>query len=633
MRKDLSWTPLLRAAILFVGLLILSTVARLLFWGFNAEYFTRVPFHAFVAGMRFDISALCLLNIPCLLLYLLPFSFARSRVASRIGGAYFLIANSVALFADLVDVCYYPFSMRRMTGDIFGFVAETNNWGDLLPVFLRDYYYMVLIAAAFVVALVLMILYVGRLELWRGKESRGLNWAGAIARIVVVAAVVAGMRGGLQYRPLNVASAANVAGVENAPLVLNTPFSLMTTWGDRGVERCHYLDEVTAASCFSTSGKKSDPGDLTAPATENVVLIILEGISSEYSDYLADEPKTMAGFTPFLDSLARRSIVFRGYANGRQSIEALSSILGGIPSLMSVPFSQSQYAASRFDYAFPKLEARGMRTAFFHGGKNGTMGFDRYCALAGVKEYYGLNEYPNAGRDYDGTWGIADLPYLQYVSRTLDAFESPFFATVFTLSSHHPFRVPAAYDRELPKGKIPMQHSVAYTDLALKEFFATASKSEWFEKTLFVITADHTNFKDADCIDYQRHRYAVPVIFFHPKGKAEDRRETIVQQVDLMPTIFAYCGWSEPFQSFGGSAFDDVAPHYALNCLSGTYQMYMDGFLIEFDGRMVTAAWDLSLPAEHRSVELSQVAELDEYERLLKAVIQKYNNGLLDNNL
>lgn len=62
---------------------------------------------------------------------------------------------------------------------------------------------------------------------------------------------------------------------------------------------------------------------------------------------------------------------------------------------------------------------------FFHGSHNATMGFRDYCTTAGIDKYYGLNEYPYFD-DFDGTWGIFDEPYLNYMAKELDQCKKPF---------------------------------------------------------------------------------------------------------------------------------------------------------------------------------------------------------------
>ena len=246
-----------------------------------------------------------------------PFRFITRKTFRKIEDIGFVILNSIALIPNLIDTCYYPFSMRRMTMDIFDFMGETNNMGDLLPMFLKDYFYMIFIFIGFIFALILLVIITNQIDYQDFKQDGKRYWAQIGIRIAALFLVLTGMRGGWQYRPLNVAAAANAAGIENASLVLNSPFSLLTTLNQKGLDRKQYMTDEECALYFTTRKTDFGTSDYTFPETKNVVVIILEGISSEYSTFLADTPKNMAGFTPFLDSLAAKSVVFKGFANGQ----------------------------------------------------------------------------------------------------------------------------------------------------------------------------------------------------------------------------------------------------------------------------------------------------------------------------
>ena len=618
----------------FASLLLVFTLSRILFYFINIHYFANAEWIHFLWGIRFDISILLYINAIYFIFLLIPYKFTNTRVAHIIGDIYFIVVNSFALLLNLIDTAYYPFSMRRMTGDIFQFVGVTNNMSSLIPTFLREYFYLLLILILFII-LLFFITKITRREVFTDFPTEKKGWIKTIAlRLILLGCMLVGMRGGLQYRPINNAVAVAAGGVENSALILNSPFSLLTNLHQSSLTLKNYFqDENECEKYFTTSKKEFENQYFTAPPTQNIVLIFLEGISSEYSSFLADDPKNNAGYTPFLDSLAQHSIVFKGFANGQQSIEALSSILGGIPSLMSTPFSQSAYTTNQIQYAIPKIKEKGIITAFFHGGKNGTMGFDRFCQMVGIDHYYGMNEYPNASKDFDGTWGIPDVPYLQYVASELNQFQKPFFATIFTLSSHHPFIVPEAYDKQVTKGDFPMQHSVAYTDRALKEFFEKVSKEEWYQKTLFIITADHTNFSGATAVDYQKHRYSIPIIFYHPKNDTSFVSPQIMQQTDIMPTLFSFCQWNDSFSSFGNNALDSTLYHFTINYLSNSYLLFIDQYLIEFDGKNIQYIWDLSANANERRKEKKDCPRIDEYEKLLQSIIQQFNNKLIYNKL
>lgn len=112
------------------------------------------------------------------------------------------------------------------------------------------------------------------------------------------------------------------------------------------------------------------------------------------------------------------------------------------------------------------------------------MGFDNFSKAAGIDNYIGQNEYVGNKADFDGSWGIYDEPYLQYIANYLDTVKSPFFAGIFTLSSHHPYKIPNEYSGKFPKGNIPILESIGYADYALQQFFDRISKSDWYKNTL-----------------------------------------------------------------------------------------------------------------------------------------------------
>ena len=626
-------SPLCVLLFRFIAVLFLFSLSRIVFYAFNFDSFPQANFITFCSGMRFDISIILYINSLYFILMLLPFRFITQKWFKKTGDIYFVTVNSFAILLNLIDTCYYPFSLRRMTFDIFRFVGETNNFSELLPIFLKEYFYMFFIWAAFILLFIFTVILTNKID-YQYFAKRSCHLAKAIGiRLIFAFLILTGMRGGWQYRPINISAAGGMGGIENAALVLNSPFSLLTTIQSEQLERKFYFkNEIICDEYFTPEHKTFENQYIKTPPTQNIVLIILEGISSEYSAFLSHNGN-ISGYTPFLDSIAQKSIVFRGYANGQQSIETLPSILGGIPSLMNRPFTQSQYANAQVQYAVPLMNKKGYCTAFFHGGKNGTMGFDSYCSLLGISHYYGCNEYPQLERDFDGTWGIPDYPYLQYVSSTLNTFSQPFFATIYTLSSHHPFTVPEPFNKTLPKGDFDMQHAVAYTDRALQDFFKQAQKSDWYEHTLFVITADHTNFAEVKNIDYQAKRYSIPMIFFHPQADTAFVSDRIMQQIDIMPSIFAYCHWNEPFFSFGNNVFDTKLSTFAINYNTSIYHFFVDNYMIEFNGKDITSIWDLTESAPRHPLPLSADSRFLEYEKKLKSVIQQFNNRFLDNHL
>jgi phosphoglycerol transferase MdoB-like AlkP superfamily enzyme len=96
---------------------------------------------------------------------------------------------------------------------------------------------------------------------------------------------------------------------------------------------------------------------------------------------------------PFIDSLITQSLTFKySYANGRISMDAMPSILSGLP-MMVESFFLTPASLNDVDGISSMLDREGYSTAFFHGGHNISMGFSAYAHSIGYQHYYGLDEY------------------------------------------------------------------------------------------------------------------------------------------------------------------------------------------------------------------------------------------------
>ncbi len=356
-----------------------------------------------------------------------------------------------------------------------------------------------------------------------------------------------------------------------------------------------------------------------AGSKPKVVLIILESFSAAYSAELTGG----TGYMPFLDSLMRQCLTFtKAYANGRRSIDGIPAITAAIPELMSEAFITSAYAQTKFTSLANVLGSEGYHTSFFHGGRNGTMGFDGFAKSAGYERYVGLNEYPDQ-KDYDGSWGIWDRPFLQFFAKELGREQQPFFSTVFTLSSHHPYHLLPEDEKRFAGGTLKIHASLRYTDDALREFFATAAQQPWFANTLFVITADHTADIERTGQHYSEATdYHVPLLYFMPSHIQPRTEERVTQHIDILPTVLDLVGYDKPFFSFGKSALRDERMACMVTASTGTY------LIIDQEGAVQIAG------AQLNDGEIaSGNARRDSLERQLQAAVQQFHNHLLKNEL
>lgn len=345
---------------------------------------------------------------------------------------------------------------------------------------------------------------------------------------------------------------------------------------------------------------------------------------------------------PFVDSLAHvgRSFAY-SYANGRKSIDAMPSVLAGIPCFVE-PFFLTPAALNDISGIAGELTRhKGYHSAFFHGAENGSMGFQAFARSSGFTDYYGRTEYeadPHYGgrADFDGTWAIWDEEFLQFFCDKMTEMPEPFVTGVFTASSHSPFRVPDRYKGRFREGSHPLFATISYSDHAVRRFFEKASRQPWFKNTLFVITADHTSMQNAPAFTTDLGLYAVPVIFYAP-GQPELSgmdNERVVSQADIMPTVLGLMGYDRPYVAFGQDALNTPPEEtFAVNYLTGSdlYQFIQGEWLIQYDGREVVHAYRYRTdPLLRHDLRGQQPAD---YTRRLQAVIQQYMHRMNKNEL
>jgi phosphoglycerol transferase MdoB-like AlkP superfamily enzyme len=310
----------------------------------------------------------------------------------------------------------------------------------------------------------------------------------------------------------------------------------------------------------------------------------------------------------------------------------MPSILASIPSL-ETPYTISHYANNQINGLPELLKRKGYYSAYFHGAPNGSMGFDSFAKMAGFDNYFGLNEYPYKD-DFDGMWGVWDEPFFKYFGEKMNTFKQPFFASIFSVSSHHPFKVPEQYTGKFKKGPAPILEVVGYTDFSLREFFNQISKSPWYNNTLFVLTADHTN--ESVHREFQNNfgAYCVPIIFFKPGSDLRGIKPRIAQQIDIMPTILNYLNFDEPYVAFGNNLLDDSSEPFAFNTNGTTYNLYMSDHILEMIENNTVGLYNYKTDLFLVNNLIGKEQELQKkMEDKLRAIIQTYNSRLIDNNM
>ncbi|MCL2738041.1 MAG: sulfatase-like hydrolase/transferase [Bacteroidales bacterium] len=617
-------------------LLLLYALSRYVFLKFNQDLFGSISLEElrliFKGGFRFDLSAVLYVNALYLFLALFPLPALYRPKGQKWLKALFVAANSIAFAVNTADFYYFRFTLRRTDMSFFREFQGGADMGKIVLESMVQQWPLVLFWIGLTAALVFGYGRIKKklmlIQPWYFYITRSLGL------LLMVPLMIIGMRGGVDRttRPIAMSNAgAYIRQPIEAGIVLNTPFCLIRSTGQKGLPRLSFFEsEEELHAVYSPL----HTGNSSTPQPYNVVIFILESFAKHHIGSLNRDIEGYTGYTPFLDSLMLQGhACANAYANGRKSIDALPSVLGSIPSLTE-PFILLPYSLNHMEGLGALLGRNGYHSSFFHGAPNGSMGFDAIVKMLGFEHYYGKNEY-NRDADYDGFWGIWDEPFLQFFAQTLGAFPQPFVSAVFTVSSHHPFKVPASYRGVFPKGPEPVQECIGYTDMALRRFFERAAGEPWFSNTLFVFTADHSLWSES-MPQYQNSlgSMAIPILYYFPKVIAPHMDSRPTQQIDIMPTILSYLGYDQPFFGYGRNIFDTTTQPFAAH-YSGNYQLLRNGRLLLFDGDRTLGFYDVERDSslQHNLIDEKTPEEVAPELDFLKAFIQQYNNRLLDNKM
>ncbi|MDP2807143.1 MAG: sulfatase-like hydrolase/transferase [bacterium] len=587
----------------FAFLLVCYELLRLGFLIANRQYFAGVPagqvLWAFVYGLRFDVSALLMLNAAILLLYNLPGFPGRYQWYSSIMLALFWLVNLSGFIVNLVDYGYFGFTQRRLMFELFAMPKEIL---DMVPGLIKGYWHLFLFLAVLTGLFIFTsIKLFDRLD---KKIVYKFNiFTESFSFILIVGLAVLGLRGGLQSKPIRQNHAFFSENRAAGYLALNSSFTVLRSLSQPKLAEFQFMPREQAQDLVEAMLR--DPNEIMAdreypflrqkqfPAAEkklNLVIFIMESWS-------AGQIRAISGgvsATPFFDSLARHGILCTNFmANSQRSLEAVPAILTSIPAF----YNNNSFIGSRAEMNRALglgriLLNRGYTTSFHHGAKVGSMGLDAYARTAGFLKYFGKEDYPGlADSMQDGTWGVYDEEFFLDALSRINSFKKPFASVIFSLSPHDPLKIPRYREALFSEYKDDdaFRRALRYSDYSLKKFFEQARNEDWYGNTIFVITGDHPyhSMRNSFASIFQ-----VPLLIYRPQELTPSWNDGIASQVDILPTLLDLLNCSTIHASMGSSLVSGKKEHYAVVRHGAQFAVFDDRLALISDLEKINGLYD-----------------------------------------
>ena len=629
--------------------LLVTFLARFFFFIYNFHFWngSLSVLYSFLLGSRLDLATILILESLLFIYWLLPVPYINASRWPRVSVMMHSIVSGFVLFVNFIDVAYYPFSEKRITYELFTLQSDVQSFS---PGVLIGYGWMFLILG-FVVWLNYKLISRWTIAWIRpARTPFRPTFTDLVPLALFLVLALLGIRG-TGEKPLRPAAAFFGSNRFLGHVASNTAYNMIYSIHVQKPKPVQLVDETTALEftrskvknnfdqnfiedyAFHRQSRFAEP-----PVKKNIVLIVMESFNGEDTGIL-NGISGGESITPGFDRLAKDGALYSNYyANARRSIEAFPAILGSIPDLLPFPVIGSFVETNRNRGIGSILKELGYKTAFFHGGRNGTMGLEYYSRIAGFANYYGLNEYEEErGKgDYDGHWGIYDHAFFDYFLSSLKKMDAPFFSVIFSLSNHHPYTLPpddhgnSNYIRSLPIS--PAKKTMMYADTVLADFMEKASHEPFFENTIFLITADHNTFEG---LNFKRHipdLFRVPFLIYSPGFVAPETNDLPASHVDIYPTILDLLHISTDHASMGRSMRERVPDRSVLVQESGMYGWMKNDviYVMSFQGfekfyRRTGGIWDFDQQLTPEQKET--------YRREFSSFYQEAHNSLVENHL
>ncbi len=297
---------------------------------------------------------------------------------------------------------------------------------------------------------------------------------------------------------------------------------------------------------------------------KNVVLITVESLSADFMKMYGNEQN----ITPFLDSLAQKSLLFTNvYAAGNRTVRGLEAVTLCLPPTAGESVVKREDNKNKFSTGSIFLQ-KGYNVKFMYGGD---------AFFDNMQDFYTGNGYQIIDKSsfkenevtFSNVWGVCDEDMYNKAIKVMNdeaKQNKPFFNHIMTVSNHRPFTYPNN-KIDIPGNIKSRDGGVKYTDYALRQFFKQAEKQPWYKNTVFVIVADHCA-SSAGKTELPLDKYRIPALIYTPDAKPE-KFNKLISQIDIMPTLFGLLKFDYHSKFFG---CDVLKPDYQPRAFIATYQ-------------------------------------------------------------
>jgi len=297
----------------------------------------------------------------------------------------------------------------------------------------------------------------------------------------------------------------------------------------------------------------------------NIIFIIMESFTAKFVGCLGGE----AGVTPNLDSIAANGLLFTNiYAAGDRSEKGQVAVLSGYPNQAITSIIKTPTKTQKLPSITQALEREGYHTSYTYGGELEFANIKSYLINIGFNKLISKYSFPTDERTT--SWGVHDQYVFNRFYENVQQEKEPFFAALFTLSSHEPYDVPFSKFRVSDETS-KFRNSIAYTDSCIGVFMHQLKQSALWNNTLVVFVADHGHPLPGHDRNDVPSKFHIPLIFSGGALKDKGVITTIGSQTDIVKTVLDQLNINAEQFKWSKDLLDSAAKPFAFYCFNNGF--------------------------------------------------------------
>jgi len=580
----------------------------------DASTFWMIPFK----GLRLDLSAASYFTLLPLVIITVSI-WLKNKITRAIINWYTYIIIFVVNILFLFDIGLYRSWGMRLDATPLMYLNTPREMFASVPT-------LVLIGSiAFWIGFSLLLCYLfNRFFSQKISQFKPLKyWNAPIILLCIVPIGIAG-RGGLQTIPVNQSNVYFSDKMYANHAAVNFTWSFINALSYKAYSSDNPFNEMEEQKAVSIINDVRNPLKISLSndslkllnnAQPNVILILWESLTAKVVAPLGGERDV----TPHLNELIHEGIFFdQFYSNGDRSDKGLISVLSGYPPQPDQSIIKNTNKASSLPFLTQKMAKIGYHNAYYYGGDLNFGNMNTYLRNGGITDFVSGENFRE--EDWNSKWGVHDHVLLERFLVDINKEQkTPFFKTLFTLSSHEPFEFPGEYAFGKDSDANLFRSAHHYTDEVIGNFISEAKKQPWWENTLIVIMADHGHALPAKKeFFHSPSKFHIPMLWL---GGALAQKDTIVSNIathtDFAFSLLPLIGGDNSDFVWGNNLFVQSDKHYA-------HYVYNQGFgVVSKDGVVV---YDY----HHKRNVIKRGQKINELTELGKALTQLTYQDFLD---